>query len=42
MSLGFQDAKRFLNKNKIIGALIYVEENDTIHYFSNDFSSFLH
>jgi thiamine biosynthesis lipoprotein len=42
MSLGFQDAKRFLNKNKIMGALIYVEENDTIHYFSNDFSSFLH
>ena len=42
MSFGLEDAKRFLEKNDIIGVLIYIEGEDTIHYSSKGFSSFLH
>jgi len=42
MSLGFLNAKEFLNKKDISGCLIYVENQDTLSYFSSDFSSFLH
>ena len=40
MSFGFQDAKNFLEENNMIGALIYVEGKDTVHYSSEGFSSF--
>ena len=42
MSFGFISAKFFLEKYKIPGCLIYVENNDTLNYFSSGFSSFLH
>ena len=42
MALGVEKAKDFLQKNNIIGSLIYVEGEDTIHYFSSGFSEFLH
>ena len=42
MSLGFFNAKDFLNKKDISGCLIYVENQDTLSYFSSDFASFLH
>ena len=41
MSLGFHEAKEFLNKNNITGSLTYVESRDTITYFSSGFSEFL-
>jgi len=42
MSFGLEGAKSFLNKNNIAGCLIYVDQADTLHYFSSNFSSFLH
>ena len=42
MSFGLERAKKFLNKKQISGCLIYVENGDTLSYFSSDFSSFLH
>ena len=42
MSFGFKDAKDFLNKNNIMGCLMYVENRDTLSYFSPGFASFLH
>ena len=42
MSFGLDDAKKFLNDNGIIGALIYSNNEDTLYYFSDGFSSFLH
>ena len=42
MSMGFEDAKYFLENNNILGSLIYVNYRDTIHYLSEDFSSLLH
>ena len=42
MSFGLKGAKDFLNKNQIMGAMIYTEGKDTLTYFSPGFSSFLH
>ena len=42
MAFGFQGAKEFMHQNNIIGSLVYEENNDTIFYFSDKFSSFLH
>ena len=42
MSFGFKGAKKFLNDKQISGCLIYVEDGDTISYFTSNFSSFLH
>ena len=42
MSFGFLRAKEFLQKKNISGCLIYVENEDTLSYFSSNFSSFLH
>ena len=42
MSFGLDKAKEFLIKNKIIGSLIYVQDKDTLFYFSDQFTSFLH
>lgn len=42
MSFGLVDSKIFMQENDIIGSLIYVENNDTLYYFSEGFSSFLH
>ena len=42
MSFGLEEAKEFLIKNDIIGSLIYVQDKDTLFYFSDQFASFLH
>ena len=42
MSFGLEGARDFLQANSIIGCLIYVENGDTLSYFSPRFSSFLH
>ena len=42
MSFGLQGAKDFLNQNEITGCLIYIENEDTLSYFTSKFSSFLH
>ena len=42
MSMGFEDAKYFLEKNNILGSLIYVNNRDTINYLTSDFSLLLH
>ena len=39
---GFKGAKKFLNDKQLSGCLIYVEDGDTISYFTSNFSSFLH
>ena len=42
MSFGLHDAKKFLHETGIVGALIYSHNEDTLYYFSDGFSSFLH
>ena len=42
MSFGLAESKLFLDTMKAPACLIYVENKDTMHYFANDFSSFLH
>ena len=42
MSFGLEGARDFLKENNIIGCLIYIENGDTLSYFSPGFSSFLH
>ena len=42
MSFGLADSKLFLTKMDIPACLIYTENRDTMFYFSNNFSSFLH
>jgi len=42
MSFGLDSAKQFLSNNNILGSLIYLDGADTLYYFSEGFSSFLH
>ncbi|MDC0189390.1 FAD:protein FMN transferase [Flavobacteriales bacterium] len=42
MAFGLQGAKDFMHQNNIVGSLVYEEGNDTVYYFSDTFSSFLH
>ena len=42
MSFGLDSARYFLTNNNILGSLIYLEGGDTLYYFSEGFSSFLH
>ena len=42
MSFGLEGSKRFLSENGIDGALIYIENEDTLYYFTSSFLSFLH
>tara|TARA_Y100000994_G_scaffold232113_1_gene219098 strand:+ start:6047 stop:7024 length:978 start_codon:yes stop_codon:yes gene_type:complete len=42
MALGLEQSKVFLQENNIVGCLIYIENQDTLSYFSPGFSSFLH
>ena len=42
MSFGLKEAKNFIENNNIIGSFIYVNAEDTLYYFSEEFSSFLH
>ena len=42
MSFGLKGAQDFLKTNNITGCLIYIDDGDTLAYFTSKFSSFLH
>tara|TARA_Y100000589_G_scaffold171239_1_gene162594 strand:+ start:6071 stop:7081 length:1011 start_codon:yes stop_codon:yes gene_type:complete len=42
MALGFEGSKELMSTKNIIGSLAYKSSDDTVYYFSNKFSSFLH
>ncbi len=42
MAFSVDESKRFLEENEIAGSILYLEEKDTISFFSNKFNQFLH